>query len=115
MFGRDLPTTGLSPNVHIHVSVSDLYIPRIGPYISCSRIDRSIVGIYHRHMNVEIGNEAVQILFWDICFKFSLLVLCSVQCGLIPKKTNVACGYCESVWPQTEFAIRKGLSGKRIL
>jgi hypothetical protein len=24
---------GLSPNFHIHVSVSDLYIPRIGPNI----------------------------------------------------------------------------------
>ncbi len=37
---------GLSPNFHMHVSVSDLYIPRIGPHISCSRIGRSIVGIY---------------------------------------------------------------------
>jgi hypothetical protein len=40
---------GLSPNFHIHVSVSDLYTPRIGPvhpHISCSRIGRSIVGIY---------------------------------------------------------------------
>jgi hypothetical protein len=26
---------GLSPNFHIHVSVIDLYIPRIGPHISC--------------------------------------------------------------------------------
>jgi hypothetical protein len=25
---------GLSPNFHIHVSVSDLYVPRIGPHIS---------------------------------------------------------------------------------
>ncbi len=24
---------GLNPNFHIHVSVSDLYIPRIGPHI----------------------------------------------------------------------------------
>ncbi len=24
---------GLSPSFHIHVSVSDLYIPRIGPHI----------------------------------------------------------------------------------
>jgi hypothetical protein len=24
---------GLNPNIHIHVSVSDLYIPRIGPHI----------------------------------------------------------------------------------
>jgi hypothetical protein len=39
---------GISPNLHIHVSVSDLYtyIPRIGPHISCRRIGRSMVGIY---------------------------------------------------------------------
>ncbi len=37
---------GLSPNFHIHVSVSDLYIPRIGPHIFCSKIGRLIVGIY---------------------------------------------------------------------
>jgi hypothetical protein len=36
----------LSPSFHILVSVSDLYIPRIGPHISCIRIGRSIVGIY---------------------------------------------------------------------
>jgi hypothetical protein len=35
---------GLSPNFQIYVSVCDLYIPRIGPYIFCSRIiGRSIV------------------------------------------------------------------------
>jgi len=37
---------GLSPNFHIYVSLSDLYIPKIDPHISCSRIGRSIVGIY---------------------------------------------------------------------
>ncbi len=37
---------GLSPNFHIHVSVSYLYISRIDPHISCSRIGRSIVEIY---------------------------------------------------------------------
>ncbi len=36
---------GLSPNFHIHVSVSDLYVPRIGPHISSSRKGRPIVGI----------------------------------------------------------------------
>ncbi len=36
---------GLNPNFYIHVSVSDLNIPRIGPHILCSRIGRSIVGI----------------------------------------------------------------------
>jgi hypothetical protein len=37
---------GPSPNFHIHVSVSDLYLLRIGSHISYSRIGRSIVGIY---------------------------------------------------------------------
>jgi hypothetical protein len=36
----------LSPNFQINVSVSDLYIPKTGPLISCSKIGRSIVGIY---------------------------------------------------------------------
>jgi hypothetical protein len=38
---------GLSPNFHIYVFVSDLYIPRIGPHISSSRKGRPIVGIYN--------------------------------------------------------------------
>ncbi len=33
---------GLSPNFHIDLSVSDLYIPRIGPHISYSRIGMGI-------------------------------------------------------------------------
>jgi hypothetical protein len=33
---------GLSPNFHIHVSASDLYITWIGPHISSSKIGRSI-------------------------------------------------------------------------
>jgi hypothetical protein len=36
---------GLSPNFHIHVSVSDLYIPRIG--FSCMQQNRhTVVRIY---------------------------------------------------------------------
>ncbi len=38
---------GLSPSFHIHVSVSYLYILRIGPHISSSRKGRTIVGIYN--------------------------------------------------------------------
>ncbi len=37
---------GLSPNFHNHVSVSDLYIPTVGPPIFCSSIGRPIVGVY---------------------------------------------------------------------
>jgi hypothetical protein len=36
----------LSPNFHIDVSLSNLYIPRLGPHISCSRIGRPILEIY---------------------------------------------------------------------
>jgi hypothetical protein len=35
-----------SPNFHIHVFVSGLYIPRIGPHISFSKIDRPILELY---------------------------------------------------------------------
>ncbi len=36
---------GLSPNFHIHVSVIDLYIPRIGSHIFLQQ-NRQIMGIY---------------------------------------------------------------------
>jgi hypothetical protein len=38
---------GLSPNFHVHVSVIDLYNPRIGPHNSFSRKGRPIVEIYN--------------------------------------------------------------------
>jgi hypothetical protein len=43
---------GLSPSFHIHMSLSDLYSPRIGPPISCSIIGRSI----DRSPTHEFGN-----------------------------------------------------------
>jgi hypothetical protein len=51
---------GLSPNFHIHVSGSDLYIPRMGPHTSCSRIGRFIVGIQYIKSSV-----AAKFLFWE--------------------------------------------------
>jgi hypothetical protein len=36
----------LVPNFHIHVSVSDLYIPTIGPRRQYIKIGRPIVGMY---------------------------------------------------------------------
>ncbi len=67
---------GLVPNFYIHVSVSNLYIPTIGPQTQYSKIGGPIVEIYKSRtdtLSLEIGNEAAQFHF---CFEFS------VQCVL---------------------------------
>jgi hypothetical protein len=72
---------GLSPNFHIHVSVSDLYIPRIGPHIFSSRKGRPIVGIYNSLTDTwmwKLGLKPRFSISGYICFKFSAFCLCSV-------------------------------------
>ncbi len=62
----------LSPNFHIHVSVSDLFIPRIGPHtvFSCSKIGRPIMERYksHRYMSVGTGGQIVIFCFGNNSF-----------------------------------------------
>jgi hypothetical protein len=48
---KELWVVMVSPNFHIHVSVSDLYIPRVGLLILLQDRFWDIL-IAHRHMNV---------------------------------------------------------------
>ncbi len=71
---------GLSPNFHIHVSVSNLYIARIDPHISSSRKGRPIVGIYNSLTDTwmwKLGLRPRYSFSGNICFKFLAFCLCS--------------------------------------
>jgi hypothetical protein len=53
---------GFSPIFYILVAVSDSYIPRSGPHIFLQQNRQTA----HRHINFEIGTEAVQFLLLEI-------------------------------------------------
>ncbi len=56
----------LSSNSYIHVSVCDLYIPRIGPHIWLQQnrqTDSGNIKIAHRYLSKGIGRQNIIILF----------------------------------------------------
>ncbi len=73
---------GLSPDSYIHVSMSDLYSPRIGLHISSSRIGRPIVEIYNSLSDVwmwKLGLRPQYSFSGNICFEISAFCLCSAE------------------------------------
>ncbi len=80
---------GISSSFHIHVSVSDLCIPRIGPHISCSRIGRSILGICinyfqtHDCGNWDFGRAIPFLGIFVSKFWYQFFAVCITVSGLV--------------------------------
>ncbi len=83
---------GFSPNFHIHVSVSDLYVCVLQGSVhifSCSRI-RPIVGMYKSLTDTwmwKLGLWPRNSFSRNICFEFPVLCLCSVAIFFVCSKS----------------------------
>ncbi len=108
---------GLSPNFHIHVFVSDLCIPRIGPHIfSCRRIGRTIVGIYKSLTDTwmwKLRLKPHNSFPGNICFKFSVLCRWSALVSNVQYSTRsdmfLYLFTCINTWEQCHSHIYLGM------
>jgi hypothetical protein len=112
---------GFSPNFHIYVPVSDLYIPKIDPHISYSRIGRSIVGIYKSLTDTRMLRLGREIPFLGICVKLSVLVLCRTGANWMRIRIRFLELYLQCQQERKTFVIpgladrvRRGVSGVRL-
>jgi hypothetical protein len=73
---------GLVSNLRIHVSVSDLYVPTIGPPILLQQnkeTDLRNISITHGYMNAGIGNKVPRNHFLEYLFR--IFSPASLQCA----------------------------------
>jgi hypothetical protein len=76
---------GLVPNFCIHVSVTDLYVPTIGPPTFLYCVCGTIVVIYKLLTDVETRPRSF--ISGNICFEFSVQCICSVWDGSVLRRS----------------------------
>ncbi len=85
-----------NPNFHTHMSISNFYISRISPHIFLRQKRQTDRGntVYKSLTDTwmyKIATDASHSFFGFICFKFSVLCLCSVIFGFSNPHALLAC------------------------
>jgi hypothetical protein len=95
---------GLSTNFHIHVSVSDLYIPRIGPHISLQQIRQTDPG------NIEISQIYECRNWWETEHYNSFLEIRVSSLGIHKWEPDIDIGFSPVLHLQCSLSFRQPLA-----